>query len=241
MYDIASFSMSDMTECGMSLRKLSSSTSSMEEVANKIVHHLYESIIDERTGEPALALVRLFKTHRYDDLEPELRESADGILKGEPVPPDMRCLVLLASAGQEPDWQSRTTSAGHKAIPLPSEELIQKFPMISNLVKQFGLEPNTVLNPDPTCLRDLEERTYNVFHVPEARGSAYIPAQEDFVVPYGIRSVLGFGGILPSGDLFATIMFSKVPVGAKVADLFRPLTLSVKIALLQHDGASVFA
>jgi len=133
------------------------------------------------------------------------------------------------------------TSGGHKAIPLPSVELVQKFPMISNLVKQFGLELTTVLNPDPTCLQDIEEKTYNVFHVPEARGSAYIPAQEEFVIPYGIRSVLGFGGLLPSGDLFATIMFSKIPVTAAVADLFRPLTLSVKIGLLQHDGAAVFA
>jgi len=79
-----------------------------------------------------------------------------------------------------------------------------------------------------------------VFHVPVARGSAYIPAQEEFVIPCGVSSVLGFGGLLPSGNLFATIMFSKVPISEEVALLFRPLTLSAKIALLPHDGATVF-
>jgi hypothetical protein len=49
----------------------------------------------------------------------------------------MKCLVLLASMGDRPEWGSRMSSTGHRAIPLPSGELVRKFPMISNLVKQF--------------------------------------------------------------------------------------------------------
>ena len=45
--------------------------------------------------------------------------------------------------------------------------------------------------------------------MPEAAGSPYIPAQEDFVQPVGIRSVLGFGGMLPGGDIFVVILFSR--------------------------------
>ena len=112
--------------------------------------------------------------------------------------------------------------------------------MISNLVRQFGFELNAILEPDPQCLRDMEERAYNVFHVPVAEGSAYIPAQKEFVEPCGIESVLGFGGIMPSGDLFAIIMFSKVAVTMETAELLRPLTLNAKIALLQHDGERIF-
>ena len=55
----------------------------------------------------------------------------------------------------------------------------------------------------------MEPKTYNVFHVPEAFDNPLIPAQEDFVLPYRIKSVLGFGGLLPSGDIFAVILFLK--------------------------------
>lgn len=241
MHELTRFTMSDMTECGRALRRLASSAESMEAVAGKIVHYLYDHLIDPDTGKNAMTQVRFFKTHDYDDLSPDLRAFADGILDGSPAPPDMKCLCLLATIGENPEWNSRDNSTEHKAIPLPSEELVRQFPMISNLVKQFGLELTTILKPDPSCLRDLNETTYNVFLVPEARGSAFIPHQEDFVDPYGVRSVLGFGGVLPSGNLFATIMFSKVAITQEIADLFRPLTLSVKIALLEHDETRVFS
>jgi len=55
-------------------------------------------------------------------------------------------------------------------------------------------------------------------------------------VPFGIRSVIGFGGMLPSGNLFAVILFTKVPIPRETADLFRPLALSVKLAILPFDS-----
>lgn len=240
MYDLARLSMSGMTKCGAMLREQTSSSIDMEEAAGEIVEHLYEHMIDRQSGEKALALVRLFKTHDHGDLDPELREFALSVLGGESISPETKCLTLLASRGERSEWNSRFASSGHKAIPLPSEDLVHQFPMISNLVSQLGLELGAVLRPDPSCLQDLEEKSFNVFHVPVAQGSAYIPAQDDFVIPCGIRSVLGFGGLLPSGNLFATIMFSKVPISEEVALLFRPLTLSAKIALLPHDGATIF-
>jgi two-component system, NtrC family, sensor kinase len=80
----------------------------------------------------------------------------------------------------------------------------------------------------------------NVSHVPTALGSVYIPVQEDFVIPYGIESALGFGGMLPSGNLFATIMFPKILISHDIADLFQPLALNVKIAVLQHNTEQIF-
>jgi len=78
------------------------------------------------------------------------------------------------------------------------------------------------------------------FHVEEAAGSSYVPAQEAFVLPFGVRSVLGFGGMLPSGDLFATIVFATVHIPPAVAKLFAPLSLNVKLCLLPFDGGGVF-
>jgi two-component system NtrC family sensor kinase len=71
-------------------------------------------------------------------------------------------------------------------------------------------------------------------------GSEYVPAQESFVVPYKVRSVLGMGGLLPSGEFFVTIMFSKVRIARETAAMFRTLALSMKLALLPFSGGRVF-
>src|SRR2546421_415537 len=64
----------------------------------------------------------------------------------------MKCLTLLASAGDLPAWNSRHTSVGHQAIPLASPEMLHRLPMISQLVQQFGLEPNLLLARSPGLL-----------------------------------------------------------------------------------------
>ena len=80
------------------------------------------------------------------------------------------------------------------------------------------------------ALQDAEGRTYNVFHVEEAPDSPYIPAQEEFVRPFGVRSVVGFGGLVRD-ELFAVVLFSRVPVPRASADRFRTIALDVKSAL----------
>jgi hypothetical protein len=97
----------------------------------------------------------------------------------------------MATVGEKPAWNARETSVGHQAIPLPSPEIVAQVPMIANLIRQFGLEIHTVLQPDPQFLVELEQKTYHVFHVPQAVGSAYIPAQQEFVLPFGIQPVWG--------------------------------------------------
>jgi hypothetical protein len=74
--------------------------------------------------------------------------------------------------------------------------------------------------------------------VPDAVGSPFVPAQ-DFVVENRIRSALGFGGILFSGDFFAVVLFSTVAVSADVADRARILSLAVRVALMPF-GSRVF-
>ena len=69
---------------------------------------------------------------------------------------------------------------------------------------------------------DMSKKTYNTFYVPESVGSPYIPTQDDFVIPNGIKSVLGFGGVLSSGELFVVIMFSKASIPADVKEAVEP-------------------
>jgi hypothetical protein len=241
MPNIDDFTLKDMVEFSAALRRMGSGATCMEEVAGKIVHYLYENLTDKKTGEKTCVLVRLFKTHPYGELEGHLQEFARNAMKTSPGSPAMKCLVLLATVGIQPEWNSRNQSRGHKALPLPdSEYFIKAFPMVGQLVEQMGIEVNTVLQADPAVVADMAQRTFNVFLVSEAKGSVYIPAQDDFVIPFGVRSVLGFGGILPSGNLFTVILFSKAAIPRQTADMFKSLALSVKVAILPFDGKTIF-
>jgi len=152
----------------------------------------------------------------------------------------MQCLTLLATAGDLPEWNRREASVGHQAIPLPSEAFVARFPMISQLIHQFGLETSALLKPTPGILVDVEEQKFNVFHIADAEGSPYVPAQQDFVVPFEIKSVLGFGSLMRRGSMFAVIIFSRLPVSRASAEMFQPIALSTKLALLPVMNEGVF-
>ena len=241
MYNLSRLSQTDAEACGDALKQLGEGQSSMEGVANQIVDFLYSNLRDEASGEASCALVRFYKTHPYGDLGPELQGFAQGILGHAPESSSMKCLTLLATRGDQSDWNDRGKSAGHKAIPLPSETFVSQIPMISRLINQFGLDLNAVLRPDPAIIVDLEQKEYNAFHVPEAVGSPYIPAQKEFVIPAGVQSVLGFGGVLSSGDLFVVILFAKVHISQETSDLAKGLALDVKSALQPFVDGQVFA
>lgn len=239
MYELTRFTLRDMTECGAGLRQVGQGAHTMEEAAAAIVRFLYTKFIDRSSGQPACALVRFFKTHAWGGLEPDLQQFAARML-GKTPDPAMPCLTLLATAGDRPEWNDRRRSTGHQAIPLASAAAVAKAPMIATLIQQFGIDVNTVLQPDPHLLLDLSQRTFNVFHVSEARGSTYIPGQQEFVVPCSVRSVLGMGGVLPDGSLFAVILFSHQPISRETAELFKPMALNIKMAVLPFEDA-VFA
>ena len=241
MFDFANFTLRDMTELGGTLRQIGADAETLEEVANRTVRTLHRKLLDRAGGAPACALVRFFKTHPFADLEAGLQDFARSLLDDPAsVSPGMKCLTLLATAGERPEWNDRGASVGHRAIPLASAEMVSQAPMISRLLSQLGVRVEALLGQAPELLVEPDPSSFNVFYVPHARGSDCIPDQKGFVRPFGIESVLGFGGMLPSGDIFVVILFSKTPISRETAALFRTLALNVKIAALGVDG-SVFA
>ncbi|HVE93208.1 MAG TPA: SpoIIE family protein phosphatase [Actinomycetota bacterium] len=228
-HDLTHFGLSDMIECGSRLRRCADNAFTMEEAANSMVRFLHTNLVDD-AGETATALVRFYKTRPFPLLPADLQDFARGI-GGQGDWDRTRCLTLLATAGDLLQWNSRKASRSHQAIPLHSPAAVEEAPMIAQLIRQFGLEIPEVVEPDPHLLLDLEQRAYNVFYVPEALGSADVPAQKDFVVPHGIRSVIGFGGVLVTGDLFAIVMFTKIHVPAETAQMFRTLALNAKMSV----------
>lgn len=236
VHDVVTFTMADMAELGGALRREGAGAETMEAAAGRIVRRLYADLRSGRTEARACALVRFYKTHAYEALPVDARRFAQGLAGGTPLADGLKCLTLLATIGDDPAWNTVSTSRGHRCIPLVSADMVHGAPMIAQLVAQLGLEVQTVLAPDPAFLGDLGRHTCNVFYVPAARGSPYIPAQ-DFVLAHGIASVLGFGGMLPSGNLFAIILFMKVHVPAATADMFKTLALNAKLAVLPLDAA----
>jgi len=237
--DLTKFGLSEMLRCSTELRRATKEAPTLEAAAERVCRVLYDELVAS-DGSRACALVRCYKTHPYGKLSPELQAFARAALKGVPIGNAVRCLTLLATVGDEKAWNSRRTSAGHQAIPLPRAEIIEKAPMIAQLIRQFGLELSDVIQPTTDLVRSLAGKTYGVFHVPEAVGSPYIPAQQEFIHKFGIRSVVGFGGSLPSGDLFAVILFARVPVSAETADRFRNLALDVKSGFFPYRENEIF-
>src|SRR5262245_54236920 len=111
MFDLLDFSLADMVRCGAIWQRSAVSMASLEQAAEAIVRQLYE---DFRTGEDrSFVLVRVFATQRYGELQPDLRAFAARLAGGHGLSPDDRCLVLLASAGDQPGWNGRSRSKGH--------------------------------------------------------------------------------------------------------------------------------
>jgi hypothetical protein len=233
--DLARFDLSAMLRCGLGLRSAAHSATELEAAADAIVHFLHDEFREAGTGTRQLALARFYRTQAFETLDAAQRIFAEAMLDGVEPDPAMRCLCLVATAGTERTWNDRRKSRGHQAIPLPDPEVVERAPMIAQLVRGFGLELAAVVNPGHVLRTETHGRTYGVFHVERALGSPYIPAQEDFVVPHRVASVVGFGGALRAGDIFAVILFSRTPIRPDVADRFRSLALDVKAAIFNFD------
>jgi len=226
MADLRTASADTLFHLGAEVGRLGAQAQTMEEAAAELVTFLYERV---RGGdERACPLVRLFKTHRYAELDARRQLAARRASEdGEPAA-DLTCVCLLASRGDLPDWNDPARSEAHGVIPLPDRDAARRIPMIGRLFDQIGLEAT----PAPG--------ESSVFLVEEARGSLDVPDQ-GFVLRHGVESVLGFGGPFPSGDLFAVVMFSRVPMSRRTADLFQSVARSARLVLQPFDRKRVFS
>lgn len=239
--DIANFTVGGMLRAGVAIRRVVRGAGSLEEAADRVVRFFYDGCVDPGSGGRTTVLVRFYKTHPYVDLPVDLKQFAERNLAGAEPTADMRCLTLLATAGDEPSWMSRRLSQGHQAIPLPSADIVRRAPMIARLIEELGFDIDSVIRGNVQSDRAGDAKTYDVFHVQDAVGSPSIPAQAEFVVPYGVASVLGFGGLLRTGELFAIILFSRVPVPETSASRFRAIALDIRSALYALNEANTWA
>jgi hypothetical protein len=138
-------------------------------------------------------------------------------------------LCLLGSRGERPQWNRRTTSRGHLAIPLVGPDFVAAIPMIARLLKDLGV---AVLGVEGGASR-LVTRTVgalsSVFYVEDAatardeHGRAII-GDQDFVRESGVRSVFASGGAYTLERSFVVLVaFAREHVPRPVAERFAPL------------------
>jgi hypothetical protein len=237
-FDPRDFSVTDTIRCGSEMRRIIDRSPSIEDAAQSVTEFLYNSLIAD--DQPACALVRCYKTHPFNELPPDLQGFARNALKRKPDNPRLACLTLLGTTGSKPEWNTRLRSIGHQAIPLANEQMIEQAPMVSQLIRQLGLDAKAVITPTPQILQQDDGKSYGVFYVPRAAGSPYIPAQQDFVLRDGIQSVVGFGGLLRTGDMIAVILFSRVPIPEETAKRFRTLALDLRAGMFAAGERPAF-
>lgn len=234
------FTLSDLLACAADLQEIGVGAGSMEETAQRVVGYFYERFVRPGTDEPANVLVRFYRTAPCERLDSELQSLVAASNPARAEWTGVQCLTLLATIGHEEAWRDRRRSERHGVIALEDPESLDELPMMAGLLRDLGITASEVVAPDPATIEQREARDYRVFHVADALGSAVIPAQEDFVVRYGVASVLGFGGVLPDGSVFSVILFSQEPIPEDVASMFRAVALTVKLAVLPFVARPIF-
>lgn len=218
----------DVVAINEQIRDATNETKTMADAAQAVAELLYDVLVLEN-GEPACALIRVYATVRSGNLPDELRDLVDAGRAGHDPRPH---LTLLGTAGSAPAWNDRRASAAHRAIPLDhSSILAEQAPMIAGLLSQLGVDIDAFLELEESRARVLQHQEYGIFHVQRAVASPLIPAQ-DFVSAYNVHSVIGCGGGLPSGEVFALVLFTRATVDFRAAELFRTVAYGLKAALV---------
>jgi len=142
------------------------------------------------------------------------------------------CLALLATGGDRPAWGDRRASHNHQALPLNGAEALQRVPLalavLRDLVGAGGAQ------------RDQSGRPRLVVHpVPRATGSPLVPAQW-LIERHSVTAALGLGGLLPTGEAFAVVLFSRAPLPPSAAADFAPLAHALHSLLAPLAAAPLF-
>lgn len=225
----------DLLRLTSSIKQLDKDALCLEEVAARIVDYLYNNV---RSGssERACVLVRFYKTHLYSQLSYPLSKQYLAKTAPAKLPGQMHRLTLLVSRGIMPEWNWQRQTPGPQVIPLHAEDMVACAPMIDQLFNQMGIDLRAALEQGSTIARSGAIKSYSVLHIGDAASSPLLAPQGDLVRTHSIKSVVGFGDLLPLGNAFAILLFFRATVSRQVAQLFAPLALSAKIPLLPFAG-----
>jgi hypothetical protein len=204
---------------------------SFEQASQRVCESIFKGFsTEDGGGDPIFALVRVYRLTRTAELPSELAALTD--------PSRDRYLALMGTYGQEPAWCDRHQSVGHKLLNLGADQS----PMVSAAFHQLGLEVGIEM-PSVGMQLPLYEGvnlTRDVF-LPDVEGSPFVPAQDGFVKPYGIRAVCGMGTVFVSGSAYLLLAFARVPFDRNMMDHFSRLSPFVGTLLANYDDGQLWA
>jgi PAS domain S-box-containing protein len=204
-----------------------------QEVCQTIAKTIYQSFSYSK-GKNDFALCRIFKSCSFVDFPPHLKQHLRSSSKGKSHN-EGKYIALLGTFGEKKDWCNISNSKNHKALPINNPQAIQKLPMMLALFKQIGFEISQNQNTGSIRFLKKEDVDFGLFMIKEAKGNPLIPDQKGFVVPFGIKSVFGFGGMFSTGNLFTAIIFSKKIITMKQAEIFHSLVPALKFAQIENE------
>lgn len=235
--DLPGFDVGPMIRLVSAMRDEALMVSSLQQYAQRICQSLHGIFLDE-AGRPQTALVRVYATTELGSLPATEREYVtmrDATLLADST----TCLALLGTAGVLPEWNDRMRSLDHRVLPLLDAGHVGSMPMIAALLQQLGIDVSALAAGEPEVMLKSGDGTCRIFYVDDARGSPFVPSQ-NFVSEHGVRSVIGFGGALPTGEVYAVVMFCTIPVPIASAVLFETVALSISLASLDMLDRPVF-
>lgn len=199
------------------------SLASFEEAAQVCVKAIYDNFGNE-SGQKTFALVRIYRLCRFDQLPQELYQYADNNIK--------EWMTLMATTGIDPAWLSRQLSKGHKVLAASDK----RSPMLAEAFDQIGFA-----DIKETADTFLKEATFltRYFHIEHAPGSPFVPAQSDFVQPYGIKSVIGIGSRFLSDSAYMALCFATEHLDKQMAKKFAVLSAYISTLLAVYDGRGI--
>jgi hypothetical protein len=198
----------------------------LEEAAQTLAEPLHKQFSE------SVVVTRVFLTVPFGDLPKSNREFVQNLAgsagAANALKTDTPVLSLIGTHGQEKDWCDRRKSKGHVGIPLISADFVGAIPMISRLLKEFGVPLDFLDNHDPDVLIETIGKKTGLFfvedaaQVTDAQGRKIIAAQ-DFVSDHNVKSVFGIGGAYDSGQLFVIVVFCRDAFSRTTAEDFLTL------------------
>lgn len=193
----------------------------VEEACTLLCSEIYERCRSGPNGERSLVLSRIYLSLPFASLDAGGADFARRTFHLTPGPRDL-FLALLGTHGDAPEWRDRKSSNGHRTIPL-NRQTVTTVPMVARCFQQIGFDLEIVLKGEQGIHLEGVSQSFGMFHVEEVPGSPYVPAQENFVKPYGVRSAVGCGAMLPNGAVSIWIGFSRHAIPQRAALPLVPL------------------
>lgn len=216
---------------GPEVERMLAETPTLEDAAQgftRLVH---------RSSAHQVALARVYVAMPAQRLGPRERAFAESAAGGS-IADGTLVLTLLGTSGARPEWNDRSRSRGHVAIPLSSGATVEAIPMVAALLKSIGFSPRDFDSTRDLYARKLPGGFNGVFYVPDARtaldagGRHIIPAQE-FVRQERIVAVAGGGGAYVNGWIVAAVVFLREAVNEDVARQLVALVSELKMGTMK--------